>query len=80
MGAEQLAIAEKLKSELQESPAFQGRKIVTEIEPAEMFYPAEDYHQDYIEKTGRSCHVDIDGAFRKAPSMSTWQDRPVFSM
>lgn len=33
------------------------RPIVTEIEPAEAFYPAEDYHQDYIVKTGRACHV-----------------------
>jgi len=33
------------------------RPIVTELEPAAMFYPAEDYHQDYIVKTGRSCHV-----------------------
>ena len=31
--------------------------IVTEVESADTFYPAEDYHQDYIETTGRSCHV-----------------------
>jgi peptide methionine sulfoxide reductase msrA/msrB len=33
------------------------RPIVTEIEPAETFYEAEAYHQDYIAKTGRACHV-----------------------
>ena len=33
------------------------RPIVTEIEPAETFYEAEAYHQDYIETTGRACHV-----------------------
>ena len=31
--------------------------IATEVEPAKTFYPAEDAHQDYIEKTGRACHV-----------------------
>ncbi|MCH2135580.1 MAG: bifunctional methionine sulfoxide reductase B/A protein [Phycisphaerales bacterium] len=33
------------------------RPIATEVESAETFYPAEGYHQDYIEKTGRACHV-----------------------
>jgi peptide-methionine (S)-S-oxide reductase len=28
--------------------------IVTHIEPAETFYEAEDYHQQYLEKRGRS--------------------------
>ncbi|MCH2133474.1 MAG: bifunctional methionine sulfoxide reductase B/A protein [Phycisphaerales bacterium] len=33
------------------------RPIVTQVEPAQEFFSAEDYHQDYIEKTGRACHV-----------------------
>lgn len=33
------------------------RKIVTEIKPAGTFYPAEDYHQQYLRKHGgASCH------------------------
>ncbi len=76
VGEDQLEIARKLKAELQESPGFQGRRIVTEIEAAEMFYPAEDYHQDYIEKTGRACHVDIDGAFRAADIQPLGQSGP----
>jgi peptide-methionine (S)-S-oxide reductase len=28
--------------------------VVTEIEPAQTFYVAEDYHQQYLEKRGRS--------------------------
>ena len=35
-----------------------GRKIVTEIVPAEAFYMAEDYHQQYLEKRGRAaCRI-----------------------
>ena len=30
---------------------------MTVIEPARTFYPAEAYHQDYVERTGRVCHV-----------------------
>jgi peptide methionine sulfoxide reductase msrA/msrB len=33
------------------------KPIVTEVEKADTFYPAEDYHQDYIVNTGRACHV-----------------------
>ena len=32
-------------------------KIVTEITKATTFYNAEDYHQKYLETTGRACHV-----------------------
>jgi peptide-methionine (S)-S-oxide reductase len=31
--------------------------IVTVIEPAPAFWPAEDYHQRYFEKHGGHCHV-----------------------
>jgi peptide-methionine (S)-S-oxide reductase len=30
------------------------RKIVTQVEPASTFWEAEDYHQQYLEKQGRS--------------------------
>ncbi len=34
------------------------KKITTEIMPAEKFYAAEDYHQQYLEKMGLSpCHI-----------------------
>lgn len=31
--------------------------IATQVEPAQQFHSAETYHQDYIERTNRACHV-----------------------
>ena len=34
--------------------------IVVEVEPVKSFFPAEDYHQRYLEKTpGGYCHVNL---------------------
>lgn len=46
---EQKQIAERSLAELEKTKPFEG-KIVTEIVPAMVFYPAEDYHQDYYQK------------------------------
>ncbi len=55
--AEQQAIAEASKQKLVESGKFK-RPIATQIVPAETFYIAEDYHQQYLEKRGQtSCHL-----------------------
>jgi len=48
---EQRAAAERSK---QEEQAQYRKPIVTQIEPAPTFYEAEDYHQQYLEKRGRS--------------------------
>lgn len=49
--------AEKSKAQLEASGRFR-RPVVTEITEATTFYPAEDYHQRYLEKRGlASCHV-----------------------
>ncbi len=51
---DQKKTAEKLIKILQD----QGVKVATELVPAGPFYTAEDYHQDYYEKTGHQpyCH------------------------
>ncbi|MBR0575340.1 peptide-methionine (S)-S-oxide reductase MsrA [Proteiniclasticum sp. BAD-10] len=34
--------------------------IVVEVEPLKNFYPAEEYHQDYLKKNPRGyCHIDL---------------------
>ena len=34
--------------------------VVTEVLPLDNFYPAEDYHQDYLDKNpGGYCHIDL---------------------
>ena len=48
---EQRAAAERSKQNEQEA---YDRPIVTQIEDAQVFYEAEDYHQQYLEKRGRS--------------------------
>ena len=50
---EQRAAAERSKSEL-EALGRHRKPVVTLIEAAQTFYPAEDYHQQYLEKRGRS--------------------------
>lgn len=54
---EQKAAAEGSKAEVERSGRFR-RPIVTQIEPAPTFWPAEDYHQRYLEKRGLThCHI-----------------------
>ncbi|HEV2202251.1 MAG TPA: peptide-methionine (S)-S-oxide reductase MsrA [Bryobacteraceae bacterium] len=52
---EQEAEARRSRDETQ---ARFPQPIVTEIKPAETFWPAEDYHQQYLEKRGLAhCHI-----------------------
>jgi peptide methionine sulfoxide reductase msrA/msrB len=54
LNEEQRQIAEKLINQLKEK----GYDIATELKKATTFWPAEDYHQDYYDKTGKQpyCH------------------------
>ena len=51
---EQIAAAERSRSELESSGRISG-PIATEIKPAGPFWRAEEYHQRYLEKHGRVC-------------------------
>ena len=39
--------------------------VVTTLEPLQEFYPAEGYHQDYLQKnpSGYTCHFDRGGSY-----------------
>jgi peptide-methionine (S)-S-oxide reductase len=50
---EQKTAAEAKLAELEKSGRFR-RPIVTQIEPAPIFYRAEEYHQQYLAKHGRT--------------------------
>jgi peptide-methionine (S)-S-oxide reductase len=61
---EQEAAARASKDTLQAELRW-PRKIVTQIEPADTFWEAEDYHQQYLEKRGRAtCHTGLREAVR----------------
>lgn len=54
---EQQAAAERSKQALAASGKLK-RPIATQVVPADTFYRAEDYHQQYLEKRGMaSCHI-----------------------
>ncbi|MFP4207246.1 MAG: peptide-methionine (S)-S-oxide reductase MsrA [Wenzhouxiangella sp.] len=53
---QQRETAEQIKAELDASGRFPG-PIATRIEPAETFWVAEDYHQQYLARRGGSCAV-----------------------
>jgi len=56
---EQRTIAQEVIAELTAEKRY-TKPIVTELVTAMPFYPAEEYHQDYLQKhPGGYCHVDL---------------------
>jgi peptide methionine sulfoxide reductase msrA/msrB len=54
---DQRKVAERVKAEVDRSGKWPA-KVATQIVPASTFYPAESYHQDYLQKhpDGYTCH------------------------
>lgn len=55
---EQLQLAEEYKKKLNEAQVFDN-PIVTEIEPLKIFFPAEDYHQNYFKLNGHEPYCQF---------------------
>ena len=47
-----------------EAARFPERKIVTEVLPLTIFYDAEDYHMQYLQKKGQSAKKNDDATIR----------------
>lgn len=67
------ALLSEINSAVSREQMLHSRRIAVEVAPLENFYPAEDYHQDYLNKTpGGYCHINPD-LFRIAAS---YKSRP----
>lgn len=69
---EQKLTAEASKERLQASERFK-EPIVTTIESAQPFYPAEDYHQDFYRKNPAHYNAYSEGSGRKGFIRQYWQ-------
>ena len=75
LNEDQRLAAEKSLVVLKESNVLKGQ-IVTTIRPAERFYPAEEYHQDYYQKNSLSYRYYRYRCGRDERLMELWQPKP----
>jgi peptide-methionine (S)-S-oxide reductase len=67
---EQQATAQQVIDELNGAGVW-GKPIATEVTPFEVFYPAEDYHQEYFERNGGQPYCQ----FVIAPKVAKFRKR-----
>ena len=70
---EQKRVAQEVIMALNQARVFPG-PIVTQIEPATVFYPAEDYHQDYFAKNPYQPYCQAAAAPKVAKVRKVFKD------
>ncbi len=70
---EQQRIAQAYIAQLQNAKLF-SRPIVTQVTPLQAFYPAEQYHQDYLARHPESMYIVINDLPKLAQLKMQWPD------
>lgn len=71
---EQKKLAEQSRDDLSRQAGL-SKPIVTEIQPAREFYPAEDYHQDYHKKNPQAYERYRQGSGRDICLIQVWKNK-----
>ncbi|MES2965634.1 MAG: peptide-methionine (S)-S-oxide reductase MsrA [Bdellovibrionota bacterium] len=73
--AEEKKLAEESLAEVLKLPTLKGEKITTQIKAAAIFYPAEDYHQDFAKNDPERYEKYRIGCGRDKRSTEIWGNK-----